>query len=65
MLFVHIRAFADCGSQMSCLSHLYVVLQILIVTVPQHLDLRQGRKGPECAPSGRVTALIFYLYIFF
>ncbi|RZB75515.1 Transcription factor GTE4 isoform B [Glycine soja] len=24
---------------------------ILIVTVPQHLDLRQGRKGPECAPS--------------
>jgi len=59
MLFVHIRAFADCGSQMSCLSHLYVVLQILIVTVPQHLDLMQGRKGPDYALSGRVTALMF------
>ena len=48
MLFVHIHAL-DCGNQMFCLSHLYAVLQILIVTVPQRPDLMQGHKEPKYA----------------
>jgi len=48
---------------MFCLSHLYVVLQILIVTVPQRLDLMQAHKGPEYAPSGRVTASDVLSYV--
>lgn len=29
------------------LSHLFVLFQILIVTVPRHLDPMQGHKEPE------------------
>ncbi|KAL5055064.1 hypothetical protein RYX36_035746 [Vicia faba] len=51
-----ILAFGNCY-QMFPLPHLYVLLQILIVTVPQPRDLMLGHKEPDVM-LGRVTFLL-------